>query len=85
MSKSGNHYAQVQLTVTLIRPRRADAPSYVDWRLAAKAPEEDWTLRHTVAFGHDAAAVSYPPSKDDMLALMVEVLLGLGADGSPPF
>lgn len=83
------NWAHLRLSVAFIPRRGAGHQGTVDWRLSAKAPGGDWTERDTVAFGSDSVhGVPWPPSRDDMLAMMTEVLMGIRwtpGEGDPPF
>lgn len=81
-----NEWADVRLTCA-IHPNRFAGPNSlcVDWRLTAKAPGEQWTERSTVAMGSEpVAGVPWPVSRDDALAVMTEVLMGVRWE-EPPF
>lgn len=82
---SQENWANVRLTVTYIPRQGPGRRGTCDWRLSAKAPGGDWTMRDTVAFGSEAVdGIGWPPSRDDMLALATEVLMGVRWD-EPPF
>lgn len=52
-----------------------------DWRFEAKAPGDQWTQRATVAFGSERVqGIPWPPSRDDALAVLTELLLGVRWD-----
>lgn len=72
-----SNYAQVRLNVSIAPGRVEGRPAHLDWRLEAKNPGENWSLRHTVGFGSQRVAVAYPPCRDDMLALLVELLMSM--------
>lgn len=79
------NWAHLRLSVHLIPRSGARDRATVDWRLSAKPPGGDWTTRDTVALGSDRVdGISWPPSRDDMLALMTEVLMGIRWE-EPPF
>lgn len=83
---SANNWAHVRLSVSLHpNSRKGEGALCVDWRLHAKAPSEQWTERAVVAHGSDhVVGVPWPPSRDDVLAAMVEVLMGVRWS-EPPF
>lgn len=85
---AANNWAHVRLSVQMHPRSRAGFPMCLDWRLEAKAPGDEWSLRSTVAFGSEKIdGLVWPVSRDDMLAAMVEVLMGVrweSPDG-PPF
>jgi len=76
MSKAGHHYASIRLTVTYERSRRPGL-SGLTWRLLAKAPEEEWTELSTVGLGSHFIVGEYPPSREDLQAAAIELLMGL--------
>jgi hypothetical protein len=82
------HWANLRLSISYI-PARGTRRGHVDWRLSAKPPNRTWDERFTVAFGSELVdGVGWPPSREDMLAMMTEVLMGIrweSADDSPPF
>lgn len=72
-----NNYAQIRLTLTAERNSH-EGCSAVYWRLMAKAPGEVWTERSTEAQGAERCTlIPYPPSREDMVAAAVEILLAL--------
>lgn len=83
------NWAHIRLSVTLHPSRMGALDASLHWRLEAKPPSGDWTMRHTVAFGAERVeGLGWPPSRDDMLAAMTEVLMGIRwtAEGAePPF
>lgn len=79
------NWANVRLSVTYVPDRGAPMRGRCEWRLSAKPPHGDWTMRDTVAFGAEKVdGVAWPPSRDEMLALVTEVLMGLRWE-EPPF
>lgn len=77
------NWADVRLSVSIQPTRDPKHPTRADWRLWAKAPGRPWTEREVVAHGSDrVAAMKYPPSREDMLAVMIEVLLGIRWEGA---
>lgn len=75
---AADNWAHVQLGVSIHPSHRGDRVLCVDWRLSAKAPSEQWTTRSTVAHGSERVqGVAWPLSRDDALACMVEVLMGV--------
>ena len=79
------NWAHLRLSVAFSPRRGSSGKGTVDWRLSAKPPGADWTARDTVAHGSDAVdGVPWPPSRDDMLAMMTEVLMGIRW-AEPPF
>lgn len=82
---SQENWAHLRLSVAYVPRRGVRGQGHVDWRLSAKAPGDEWSLRDTVAFGSEPVdGVGWPPSRDDMLALMTEVLMGVRWE-EPPF
>lgn len=75
--RATSNYAQVKLTVTVEPGMREGRPPRLDWRLWAKAPAEEWSIKHSVGHGSTPVATAYPPSRDDMLALMIELLMSM--------
>lgn len=70
------NWANARLSVTI--ERRYGGGCRVDWRLSVKPPSASWDVRSTVAHGSEnLAGVTYPPSRDEVLAAMVEVLMGI--------
>lgn len=74
---AAENWVMVRLTAVIEGTGRF-APPQVSWRLEAKPPGGSWTTRHTVAFGREKLAeLQWPPSRDDALAILTEVLLGI--------
>lgn len=72
------NWANIRLSVSYVPDRQVAGRGRCEWRLSAKPPGADWTLRDTVAFGAERVdGVAWPPSRDDMLAMATEVLLGV--------
>lgn len=75
---AGTGWAHVQLGVSVHPDRSRPGQLCVDWRLSAKAPSEQWSVRSTVAHGSERVdGCAWPPSRDDVLACMTEVLMGI--------
>lgn len=76
---AANNWAHVRLSAS-IHPtgrRGQHGELCVDWRLEAKAPGDEWTLRSTVRFGSERlAGIPWPPSRDDALAVLMELVMG---------
>lgn len=71
-----NNWSHVRLAVQLHPSAGEEERSCLHWRLEAKAPGDEWTLRSTVGFGQALVhGQPWPPSRDDMLAAMVELLM----------
>lgn len=72
-----NNWAHARISVSLHPSSRGPGTLCADWRLEAKAPGDEWTLRSTVRFGSERLqGMAWPPSRDDVLAVLVELLLG---------
>lgn len=79
------NWANVRLSISYVPASRSHLKGHVNWRLSAKAPGDGWDKRADVAFGTDLVdGVGWPPSRDDMLAMMTEVLMGIRWE-EPPF
>lgn len=79
------NWAHLRLSVHFTPARGARRGGTVDWRLHAKPPGGEWSTRDVVAHGSERVdGVPWPPSRDDMLALMTEVLMGIRWT-EPPF
>lgn len=79
------NWAHLRLSVCFSPRRVGSDQGSVDWRLSAKPPGRGWSERDTVAFGSERVdGIAWPPSRDDMLALMAEVLMGVRWT-EPPF
>lgn len=81
-----NNWANIRLSVS-VHPNTSKGQGALcaDWRLYAKAPNENWTEGSTVAMGsEDVAGVQWPLTRDDALAIMTEVLMGVRWE-EPPF
>lgn len=79
-----DQWVNLRLTVQY-HPAKQGSRACVHYRLMAKPPSEPWTELATVAMGRDDVdGVPWPPSRDDALALMTEVLMGIRWD-EPPF
>ena len=79
MSEGRAHtqFAHVRLGVQY-HPNHRTGRHCLHYRLEAKAPGEEWSTRSTVVHGTEHLdGASWPPSRDDMLAMMVEVLMGI--------
>lgn len=74
---SADAYVNLRLSVQFHRGR-GRGEDCVHYRLMAKPPGEAWTELSTVALGRERVTeLQWPPSRDDALAIMNEVLLGL--------
>lgn len=80
------NWAHLRLTVQLVPTGGfGSTRARLYWRLSAKPPGGDWTQRDDVALGQEIVeGVPWPPSRDDMLAAMTEVLMGVRWS-EPPF
>lgn len=80
------NWANLRLTVQLVPTGGFGSQrARLYWRLSAKAPSEAWDRRSDVALGQEIVeGVPWPPSRDDMLAAMTEVLMGVRWT-EPPF
>lgn len=76
MSKAGHHYAAMRLTITYGRSRR-DGCSTLTWRLMAKAPDDEWSERSTMGLGSHMIVGEYPPSREDLQAAAIELLMAM--------
>lgn len=83
---AGNNWADVRLSASIHPNSFGGGQSLcVDWRLSSKAPGATWDERATVAFGSEAVAgIPWPPSREDALAVLTEVLMGIRWE-APPF
>lgn len=76
---SANNWAHLRISASIHPSTRQGAGTLcVDWRFEAKPPGEQWTARATEAFGSERVqGVPWPPSRDDALAILTEVLMGV--------
>lgn len=82
---ASENWANLRLSISYVPARGWAGKGHVDWRLSAKPPGQGWDTRSDVAFGSEpVGGIGWPPSRDDMLALMTEVLMGIRWD-EPPF
>lgn len=76
MSRAGHHYAAMRLTITYGRSAQPGSAG-LTWRLMAKAPEEEWTEGSTVGLGAHRIVGQYPPSREDLQAAAIELLMAM--------
>lgn len=79
---SSDQWAHARLSVSVHPTKRRQGAVCVDWRLEAKAPGDQWSLKHTVGFGSVLMLSGWPPSRDDVQYMMTELLMGMRWDES---